>query len=149
MPRKIMCDRCPRGDVARLFEALGERQAAEEIRAAGCPWWWAVELVQGAGAGRQVKVEEGCGVEYLPRFLTEYGARVAEALGQVQDVKNETAATLGRMEGAIPSVIVEALPGALVGALKAFAVDRLMEHVAPAPAALPPGEKPPEGGAPS
>lgn len=98
MARLNMCDRCPRRDTARLFRALGETAAAEEIEREGCVWWWAVSEVNDSGAAR---IRETCGAEEaLPKFLTEFGARIVEAAQTCGSMRNEVATGLSRIAAA-------------------------------------------------
>lgn len=108
-----MCERCPRRDTARLFRALGETAAAEEIERQGCPWWWAVVGTEGDSRG--VRIKEQCGVELLPNFLAAYGSKILEATEQVGKTKNEIAAGLGRIATAAEVAATAAVLRPVVG----------------------------------
>lgn len=80
-----MCDRCPRRDMALLFELMGEKAHAERIRGEGCPRWWAVTETNEHGA---VRVREACESELLPEILWRQGARLEEAMQTAQSGQN-------------------------------------------------------------
>jgi len=68
------------------------RTRAAEIRAAGCNWWWRMDI-ENEQTG-QKKTEEGCGREWLPMFLKSYGTDLTRSANMVRrdhETINETA----------------------------------------------------------
>lgn len=61
-----------------LFRSLGDETRASKIEAQGCSWWWYVRKEK--KGSNEIKVEEGCGVDLLPLYLSDFGARTEQAL---------------------------------------------------------------------
>lgn len=93
-----MCSRCPRRDTALLLRELGQIKQADQIEREGCPWFWAIQETNGSGA---VRITEKCGAEVLPEFLTDFGAKIIEALQTAQSSRNEVAKGFERLASAV------------------------------------------------
>ena len=85
--------------MADLFDALGSPEKAEEIRAAGCGWWWSIQY-ENAATG-QTEVRHLCGSAALPDLLRRYGSDVTRAANSVQDDRDEQRRALAVLDDAV------------------------------------------------
>lgn len=99
MPNIQMCESCTNRWLADLFEAMGETDKANTIRAAGCHWWWTVTTEnQDTGI---VSTEQTCGRRFVAAHYNRVGSIAVETLQTAQSVRNNTDRHLTRMVNSV------------------------------------------------
>lgn len=92
------CPTCPNRWLADLFEELGSKEKADEIRRAGCQWLWNV-WVDGKSGQPEPRTE--CGSTHIVAALNKLGGEVKLASETIQADRNEQAAALETVQAAI------------------------------------------------
>lgn len=65
----------------------------------GCPWEW--QIVVNDETTKQAKNIEICGIEALPRFLTDFGSSHLQVAQSIQSMRNEDAKNVHALLSAV------------------------------------------------